>query len=103
MFILQENDDPEACADKSREVAPFVIVQGSPVLPSQVFLAAEQRILCPIPSSAYCPGVLLAAFYIFNTKFPQVVNTFYCCLEIILLGKTSGTVSPAISCFLTGL
>ena len=67
MYIFAENDDPEAHPEKSSEVAPFLIVQESPIQPSQIFLAAEQRISFEVTCSMYCPGVLLAAFYTLNT------------------------------------
>ena len=47
-------------------------------------------------NSICCPALLLAVLYVFNTNFSQSLATFYWCLDVMLLGCTSG---PVISSF----
>ena len=84
-------------------MAPYLVVTGTGTNPGQVFLAAEQALVCEIDDPMAYPAALLALYYTLNTTFPKSSVVFYCCLEVLLLGNTSGKVPPAISAFMTSL
>jgi hypothetical protein len=90
-------------ARKFAQIAPYLVVTGSEKNPKQIFLSAEQTIFFEVESSMACPAALLALFYVLNTNYPQSCSQFYCCLEALVLGNTSGKVTPAISEFLRAL
>jgi hypothetical protein len=100
---ISENDNPKIQAGKTPQIEPYLIVTGTESAPTQVFLACEQLLLFEIKDFMTCPGCIIAMFYCLNTKYPNSCLNFYCFLEMVLLGKASVKVTPAVSTLLSSL
>lgn len=87
----------EKYASSKKMIAPYALVVGDIGNVQQVFLAAEERILCEVIQPQETPTALLGIFYIINTKFPASCKNVYHCLELGILGRASDKVSPIVS------
>ena len=70
--------------------------------PRQLFLAAEEHVLCEVRAENL-PSALLGAYYVFNTRYQDSFASLYTAMEVMLLGKTSGKTTPSVSSVLTSL
>lgn len=84
------------------EAAPTLLVIGHLNNIQQVFLIAENQILCNV-KPVESPLSLLSAFYSFNMNYPKGLESLYCFLEYAILNKKPYKMSSCLSVFITYL
>ena len=64
---------------------PVLIVRGSLTSPISCSLVVENTVIVKDVTISKVPGLLLAAFYVYNMHFPRAMQHFYTVLEILFL------------------
>ena len=72
-----------------RMIYSYVVIMGELCEPRQLFLEAEEHVLCEVRAEDL-PSALLGAHYVFNTRYQDSCASLYTAMEVMLLGKTSG-------------
>ena len=67
----------------------------------QCFLIIEQQIITDIQKNAAL--VLIAAYYVYNLKFPKGWTNFYTLLEVLFLRKPSAAPNASVKHLLSSL
>ena len=86
---------------------PRVAPRFNPIL---LFVAASRiqakfllQLLCEVQDVSYIGGLLLATYYVFNTRFAAATSMTYTALETLILGKASSKIVSSVANVLASL
>ena len=97
-FTLKQDksDAKEVAAERAGHPFPWIIIKGDIREAEEVYLAAENQLLCLCTDSLVEATLgLMAVYYVFMFNYPAGLNNFYLYLQRCILQINDGTRLPS--------